>query len=228
MDSVTVPGAVAAWVALSERFGRLPFADLMEPAIELGERGFLVSPVVQQKWAAAVPELHNQPGFAQSFMPWGRAPEVGELFQFKAAARGLRAIAQTRGQALYGGVIAQAIARFAQQHGGSISVQDFADFRPQWVEPLGQRYRDHTLHEIPPNGQGIAALMALGILEHFDIAGLPLDGPQAQHLQIEAMKLAFADVYRFVAEPSAMQVSAQQMLPGPLDPAGQGTRLQGG
>jgi gamma-glutamyltranspeptidase / glutathione hydrolase len=215
MDSVTVPGAVAAWVALSERFGRLPFADLMEPAIELGERGFLVSPVVQQKWAAAVPELHNQPGFAQSFMPWGRAPEVGEWFQFKAAARGLRAIADTRGQALYGGVIAQAIVRFAAQHGGSISVQDFAEFRPQWVEPLGQRYRDHTVHEIPPNGQGIAALMALGILEHFDLASLPLDGPQAQHLQIEAMKLAFADVYQFVAEPSAMQVSAQQML----DPA---------
>ena len=99
MDSVSVPGAVAGWVALSERFGKLPFADLMEPAIEIAERGYLLPPVVQQKWAAATDELKSLPGFAQSFLPWGRAPNVGELFQFKAAANALRAIAQTRGAA---------------------------------------------------------------------------------------------------------------------------------
>jgi len=211
-DSVTVPGAVSSWVALSERFGKLPFADLMEPAIDIAERGYLLPVVVQQKWAAATPELQSMPGFAEGFLPWGRAPDVGELFQFKAAARGLRAIAQTKGEAFYGGEIAQAIERFSAQHGGTLTAKDFANYRPEWVTPIAQNYRGYTLHEIPPNGQGIAALIALGILEHFDVAGLAVDGVDSQHLQIEAMKLAFADVYRYVADPSAMEVTAAQML----------------
>lgn len=215
LDSVTVPGAVGSWVALSDRFGKLPFADLLAPAIELAERGYLVPPVVQQKWAAATPELGGQPGFADAFLPWGRAPEVGELFRFPAAARGLRAIANTGGQAFYGGEIAEAVARFAAEHGASLSVKDFASYRPEWVTPIAQRYRGHTVHEIPPNGQGIAALIALGILDQFDVAGWPLDGVDSQHVQIEAMKLAFADTYRYVAEPASMQVTAEQML----DPA---------
>ena len=212
MDSVTVPGAVSSWMALSQRFGKLPFADLMAPAIEMAERGYLLPVVVQQKWAAATPELQSLPGFAQSFLPWGRAPRVGELFRFPAAARGLRAIAESRGQAFYGGEIAQAIERFSAANGGSVTARDFADFQPEWVTPIAKNYRGHTLHEIPPSGQGIAALIALGILDRFDVAGLPVDGVDAQHLQIEAMKLAFADVYRHVAEPSSMAVTADQML----------------
>ena len=212
MDAVTVPGAVSAWVALSERFGKLPFADLMEPAAEIAERGYLVPVVVQQKWAAAVPELQSQPGFAQSFMPWGRAPRVGELFRFAAAARALRAIGATRGQAFYTGEIAQALVAFSQAQGGSLALADLAAHRPEWVTPMARNYRGHTLHEIPPNGQGIAALIALGILDQFDLAGLPVDGAASQHLQIEAMKLAFADVYRYVAEPSSMEVTPAQML----------------
>jgi gamma-glutamyltranspeptidase/glutathione hydrolase len=215
IDTVTVPGAVASWMALSERFGKLPFADLMEPAIDVAERGYLVPTVVQGKWAAPVEELKGIPGFAQAFLPHGRAPQVGELFQFKAAARALRAIAATRGEDFYRGEIAQALAAFSQQNGGVHTVADFANYRPEWVTPISQTYRGYTLHEIPPNGQGIAALIALGILSHFDLASLPADGPEAQHLQIEAMKLAFADVYRFVAEPSAMEVTPAQML----DPA---------
>ncbi|MDO8441293.1 MAG: gamma-glutamyltransferase family protein [Polaromonas sp.] len=212
MDSVTVPGAVAGWVALNERFGKLPFADLMAPAIEMAERGYLLPTVVQQKWAAATDELKSQPGFAQSFMPWGRAPNVGELFRFKAAAKALRAIAQSQGAAYYGGEIAQAIEKFSAQNGGSLTAKDFEDYRPEWVKPIGKDYRGYTLHEIPPNGQGIAALIALGILDKFDLAAWPVDGVDSQHLQIEAMKLAFADVYKYVAEPSAMQVSVAQML----------------
>ena len=212
IDAVTVPGAVAGWVAMSERFGKLPFADLMEPAIEIAERGYLLPVVVQQKWAAATPELQGLPGFAQSFLPWGRAPQVGELFQFKAAARGLRAIAETKGQAYYGGEIAQAIEKFAVEHGGTIKASDFAAYKPEWVKPIGKNYRGYTLHEIPPNGQGIAALIALGILDKFDLGSLPVDSVDSQHLQIEAMKLAFADVYRYVAEPSSMEVTAEQML----------------
>ena len=212
MDAVTVPGAVAGWAAMSERFGKLPFAELMQPAIEIAERGYLVTPVVQQKWAAATPELQGLPGFADSFLPWGRAPNVGELFHFKAAANGLRAIAATKGRALYGGEIAEAIVKFSQANGGSHTLKDFANYQPEWVKPLCKNYRGHTLHEIPPNGQGIAALIAVGILDKFDVASLAVDGVDSQHLQIEAMKLAFADVYKFVAEPSSMNVTPEQML----------------
>ncbi len=212
MDAVTIPGAVSSWAALSERFGKLPFADLMAPAIEIAERGYLVPPVVQQKWAAAKPELEGLPGFAQSFLPWGRAPQVGELFRFPAAARALRSIAASRGESFYRGEIAQALVDFSAANGGSHSLADFAAYQPEWVAPIGQNYRGHSLHEIGPNGQGIAALIALGILQNFDVASLSVDGVAAQHLQIEAMKLAFADVYRYVAEPSAMEVTPAQML----------------
>lgn len=212
MDSVTVPGAVASWVALSQRFGKLPFADLMEPAIDIAERGYLMPTVVQQKWAAATDELKSLPGFAGTFLPRGRTPEVGELFQFKSAAKALRAIAMTKGEAFYGGEIAQALEKFSNANNGSLKASDFAAYQPEWVKPIGKNYRGYTLHEIPPNGQGIAALIALGILDNFDVAAMALDGVDSQHLQIEAMKLAFADVYKYVAEPSSMTVSVDQML----------------
>ena len=221
-DSVTVPGAVAAWVSMSERFGKLPFADLLEPAIDIAERGYAVPVVVQQKWAAAVPLLHDQPGFREAFMPRGRAPDVAELFRFPDAARSLRLIAQSRGAAYYGGEIAQAAERHSRAHGGSITAADFAAYRPEWVTPIGMDYAGHTLHEIPPNGQGIAALIALGILKNFDLAGMRVDGVDSQHLQIEAMKLAFADVYRFVAEQAGMEVTSAQLL----DPAYLATRAK--
>lgn len=212
IDAVTVPGAVAGWVALSERHGRLPFADLLEPAIEIAERGYLLPVVVQQKWAAATEELRSLPGFAEAFLPWGRAPRVGELFRFGAAARGLRAIAESRGEAFYRGEIAEALVSFSASQGGALALGDLAAYQPEWVTPISTDYRGHTLHEIPPNGQGIAALIALGILRQFDLASMPVDGVDSQHLQIEAMKLAFADVYRYVAEPSSMAVSAEQLL----------------
>lgn len=215
IDSVTVPGAVSGWMALSQRFGKLPFADLMQPAIDVAERGFAVPTVVQGKWAAAVNELQSQPGFAQAFLPHGRAPLVGELFRFPAAARTFRSLAASGGESFYRGDIAQAMARFAAQHGGALTEADLAAHTAEWVTPIAQAYAGHTLHEIPPNGQGIAALMALGMLAHTDVAHQPADSVAAQHLQIEAMKLAFADVYRYVADPTAMHVTAEQML----DPA---------
>jgi gamma-glutamyltranspeptidase/glutathione hydrolase len=217
-DSVTVPGAVAAWTALHRRFGKLPFGDLLAPAIEVAERGYAVPVVIQQKWrnAASLPELTAQPGFAEAFMQgpgWsGREPQVGERFTFAAAARSLRLIAQTQGEAFYRGEIAAAAEAHARAHGGAMTAADFAAYQPEWVEPIGRDYRGYRLHEIPPNGQGIAALIALGILEKFDLAALPVDGVASQHLQIEAMKLAFADVYQYVAEPRAMRLTPAQML----------------
>jgi len=211
-DSVTVPGAVAGWVALHRRFGKLPFADLLAPATGIAERGYAVPVVVHQKWAAAVPLLRTQPGFADAFMPRGRAPEVGDQFRFPDAANTLRLIAQSGGEEYYRGEIAAAIVRHAQANGGAMTLADFAAYEPEWVAPIGLDYAGHTMHEIPPNGQGIAALMALGIVKNFDLAGMQVDGVDSQHVQIEAMKLAFADAYRYVAEPSSMEVSVEQML----------------
>ena len=219
IDSVTVPGAVASWIALSKRFGKLPFADLLEPAIDVAERGYLVPTVVQQKWAAATPELSAQPisqgSWSKTFLPWGRAPNVGELFQFKAAAKGLRTIAQSNGEAFYRGEIAASLMAFSQSLGGAMTLADLANYQAEWVTPISKNYRGYTLHEIPPNGQGISALIALGILDQFDLASLPLDSAASQHLQIEAMKLAFADTYKYVAEPSSMHATSDQLL----DPA---------
>jgi gamma-glutamyltranspeptidase/glutathione hydrolase len=211
--AVTVPGMVAGWVALSEQFGKLPFADLLEPAIDLAERGHMVAPVVQYKWAAAVPILKNQPGYAQAFMPHGRAPHVGELFTFAEAARSLTRIAETRGDAFYRGELAEAMVAHAREHGGALTLDDLAGYQPEWVTPIQKDYAGHTLHEIPPNGQGIAALIALGILDKLDVTRYALDSVDSQHLQIEAMKLAFADTYRWVADSRYMtKVTAKDLL----------------
>ncbi len=212
VDAITVPGVVAGWAALHERYGKLPFAELMEPAIEIAERGYAVPPVVAQKWAAAVPELKDQPGFAHTFMPHGRAPNIGERFVFKDVAETLKRIGASNGRDLYEGDIAEKLVAFIKEHGGAHTLEDFRQYRPEWVTPISKNYHGYTLHEIPPNGQGISALMALGILEHFDMASLKVDSVESQHLQIEAMKLAMADLYRYVADPNTMDVTAEQML----------------
>ena len=213
-DAVTVPGAVAGWVALHRRFGKLAFADLLAPAIETAARGYAVPVVIQGKWrnAANLPELTGQPGFAQAFLPRGRAPQVGEIFTFAEAARTLELIARSKGEAFYRGEIAAAVETFAKTGAGVITAADFAAYQPEWVAPISRDYRGYALHEIPPNGQGIAALIALGILEKFDLGALPVDGVASQHLQVEAMKLAFADVYKHVAEPRTMRLTPAQML----------------
>lgn len=211
-DTVTVPGCVAGWAALHERFGRLAFADVLAPAIDYAERGFAISPIVQKKWAAQVHALQALPGFAEHFMPHGRAPEVGEHFVLKGAARTLRLIAETRGRAYYEGEIAERLAAHAAEHGAAMTLADLRGYTPQWVEPIAKDFRGYTVHEIPPNGQGIAALMAMGIASHFDLEALGPDSVESQHLQIEAMKLAFADVYRYVSDPRSMEVSTEDML----------------
>jgi gamma-glutamyltranspeptidase / glutathione hydrolase len=211
-DSATVPGAVAAWGALHERFGKLPFGDLLQPAIAIAERGHAVSPIVAHKWVANAPELATQPGFADAFMPHGRAPHIGEKFVFKTAAATLRILAAKGVRSFYEGELAEKIAAFSAEGGGAMTLADLAAYRPEWVSPISKHYRGYDVHEMPPNGQGIAALIALGILDKFDVAGLPVDGVESQHLQIEAMKLAFADIYRYVADPRSMDVTPAEML----------------
>jgi gamma-glutamyltranspeptidase / glutathione hydrolase len=211
-NSVSIPGAVSAWVSMSEKFGKLPFADLFESAIEYAENGYMVTPIVHKKWVAQVPLLQHQPGFADTFLPHGRAPNVGEQFTMRDAASTLRKIADSKGESFYRGELAATMAKHSQANGGVHTEADFAAHTCDWVGTISQDYRDHTLHEIPPNGQGITALIALGILKHFDLASLDPDGVESQHLQIEAMKLGFAETYAHVADPQYMRFSSQQML----------------
>jgi gamma-glutamyltranspeptidase/glutathione hydrolase len=213
-DTVTVPGAVSAWVALSQRFGKLPFAELFVPAVEYARAGFLVSPTVARQWANQIERFAAQPGFAQAFMPGGRAPRAGEVFRFPEQAATLEEIARTGGESFYRGTLAGKIAAASRVQGGAMTEEDLAAHRPDWVEPISQGYRGMRLHEIPPNGQGIAALMALGILQHFDLSALPPDSPESVHLQIEAMKLAFADMYEHIADARFMRVTSADLLDG--------------
>ncbi|MCC7215178.1 MAG: gamma-glutamyltransferase family protein [Burkholderiales bacterium] len=211
-DTVTIPGAVSGWRALSQRFGELPFADLFEPAIRYARDGWLVSPVVAEKWALALPLMPRDLGWFEHFAPHGRAPYPGERFASPAMAATLEAIAATDGEAFYRGELAAAMVRHARAASGVHTLDDFAAHTADWVTPIGLTYRGVTVHEIPPNGQGIAALMALGMLEHFDLAARPADDAGTQHLEIEAMKLAFADAHRYVADPTAMPVPAEALL----------------
>jgi gamma-glutamyltranspeptidase/glutathione hydrolase len=216
-DSVTVPGAVAGWSLLHRRFGRLPFADVLAPARQYAEHGFAVSPVVQQKWALAAPILKDLPGWAEHFLPRGRVPAVGEHVTVPGAARTLRLVAESGGQDFYTGEIAAAIGRYAQSTGGALTAADLATYwewvqSNAWVGTISTAFAGHEVHEIPPNGQGIAALMCLGMLRHTDIAAHAVDSADWQHAAIEAMKLAFADVYRYAGDPRSMTVTPAQML----------------
>ena len=199
-NSVSVPGCVSAWAELHAKWGRLPFERLFERAIRYGREGFLVSPTIAGQWAKQVPELKDQPGFANAFLPDGSSPKPGQRFKFPKHADALEQIAHSRGEAFYRGTLADKIEAHASQHGGAMRASDLAAHRSDWVKPLEMNYRGYTLHEIPPNGQGIVALMALGMLEHFDLRSHPVDGPDSVHLQIEAIKLAFADAWRYVGD----------------------------
>jgi gamma-glutamyltranspeptidase/glutathione hydrolase len=221
-DTVSIPGAVAGWALLHGRFGKLPFADVLAPAIEYAQRGFAVGLIVQDKWQRAAPILQEYPGFAEHFLPRGRVPHVGEHFVLKGAARTLRLIAESKGEAFYRGEIAAAIARYARETGGAHTEADLAaywDFALDhgWVGTVSESFAGHEVHEIPPNGQGIAALICLGILKHTPVMRDAMDrrhfdAADVQHILIEAMKLAFADVYNYVADARAMRVLPAQML----------------
>ncbi|MFK7751293.1 MAG: gamma-glutamyltransferase family protein [Sedimentitalea sp.] len=212
-DSVTVPGAVSAWVALSDRFGALPFADLFAPAIRYAEEGFNVTPVIAELWRRAGDSLGAFPGFAGAFLPNGKAPVAGDRFVSADLAATYRSIAQSKGRSFYEGELAQAICAFAAKHGAALTPQDMASHTSDWCGTVSKAFDDMTLHEIPPNGQGIAALMALGILSHTRVRDLTPDDPLAIHLQIEAMKLALLDADAFVGDADHMtDVTSEDLL----------------
>jgi gamma-glutamyltranspeptidase/glutathione hydrolase len=211
-DTVTVPGAVSAWVELSTRYGQLPFEDLFEPAIEYATKGFLVSPIIAENWKMAAGLYQGFPDFAAAFTRNGKVPKAGERFAFPALAHSLELIAETRGDTFYHGDLAKKIVAHAEQTGGSITLEDLESHKALWVKPISLNYKDVTVHELPPNGQGIAALMMLGIIKHLDLNSYKPDSIESWHLQIEAMKLAFADTYRYVADPDSLEFPPEQLL----------------
>jgi gamma-glutamyltranspeptidase / glutathione hydrolase len=211
-DSVTVPGCVSAWVALSEKFGRLPFEKLFEPAIGYARDGFLVSPITAASWQSQGEHFKKFPEFAEKFMPRGRAPKAGEVFRFADQARTLERIASSKGEAFYKGDLAEKMVADAKRHNALLREEDLVAHQADWVGTISQTYKGLEVHEIPPNGQGLAALMALGILRHHDVSLYKVDSADSLHLQLEAMKLALADVYRYVSDPATMDVRVEDLL----------------
>ena len=215
---VTVPGAPAGWRDLHARFGKLPFEKLFEPAIAYAEGGFPVAPVTAAGWngAARMYGAHNVgPEFAgwfETFTPGGKAPRAGEMWATPGHASTLRRIAQTNAEDFYEGELAGKIADFAAQTGGYITREDLAAHTNTWVDPINTSYRGYEVWEIPPNGQGIAALTALNILEGFEIGRHPRESVESYHLQIEAMKLGFADAMKYVADPEHGDVPMRGLL----------------
>jgi len=211
-DAVTVPGAVSGWLELSDRFGRLPFKTLFQPAINYAKNGFHVSPITAKLWKRVIVKYKEFPDFINNFTFQGRTPEVGEKIYFIDQANTLAKIAQTKTDSFYRGRLADKIATHAQSTGGFITKDDLLNHQAEWVEPISIHYKGFDVHEIPPNGQGIAVLIMLGILSHLNIEKYPLDSADSIHLQIEAMKLAFADLYQYVSDPDYMNINYHDLL----------------
>ncbi len=211
-QSVTVPGAVSSWVELSRKFGNLPFRALFGPAIEYAERGFLVSPFVAKTWREEAEKYRDYESFVKTFLPGGRAPATGELFKCPEQAATLAELAETYGKSFYTGRLAEQIADWSRRTGGLLTEDDLAGHSPDWVEPLSVQYGDYTLHEMPPNSQGTAALLALGMLRHTNVADLPPDSAGSLHLQIAAMDRALSEVRAEVADPAHMRTTATSLL----------------
>lgn len=209
---VTVPGAVSGWAELVRRFGSMPMSVLMEPAARYAEEGHPIPAIVAHYWRRAPLRFGQRQDFAQVFLPNGRAPEPGEIFSCPDQARTLRLIGESNGEAFYKGELADKIASYSEQTGGLLTKDDLASHRCEWVEPIGTSYRGYDLWEIPPNGQGLVALIALNILEHTNVAQLPHMSAARLHLIIEALKLAFADAHRYIADPEHTTVPVDKLL----------------
>ncbi|MEX2286025.1 MAG: gamma-glutamyltransferase [Planctomycetaceae bacterium] len=197
----SVPGCVDGWDALRSRFGTMELAQLLQPAIEHAEQGFPVSEIIGREWANSLKKLSEWPDTAATYLPGGRAPEIGELFRNPRLAASYRAVAQHGRDGYYKGPIAQKIVAFSEANGGYFSLKDFEDHSSTWVEPVSTKYRGYDVWELPPNGQGIAALQILNILEGYDVRGMGRNSADFAHLFVEAKKLAYADRATYYADP---------------------------
>jgi gamma-glutamyltranspeptidase/glutathione hydrolase len=212
IDSVTVPGAVAGWHALHQRFGRTPWKDLFQSAIFYADDGYPVPEIIASYWKDSADWVANDAEGRRVYLPGGKSPVVGQIFQNHDLAKALRLVAENGADAFYKGEIARAIVSTSQSLGGTMAADDLAEFSPEWVEPISTTYRDWKVYELPPNGQGMAALEMLNIMETSPASA---DGPLSLaelHKKIEAMKLAYADLERYNADPRFAKVPVKGML----------------
>ena len=209
--SVSVPGAVAGWFALHEKFGKLPMRTILAPAIRYAREGFPVSEVIAAAWQGSL-HLQEWPGFKETFLPRGRAPKKGEIFRNPNLANTLEKIAAGGRDAFYEGDIARTIDAYMRRNSGFLSYRDMAEHTSTWVEPVSTNYRGYDVWELPPNGQGIAALQILNILEGFDIKGMGFGSKEYIHHFLEAKKLAFEDRAKFYADPEFNKIPVKELI----------------
>ena len=209
---ITVPGAVDGWFELHERFGELPMQQVLAPAIQYAQEGFPVSELIAYYWQRSVPTLEVWAGFKEVYMPGGKAPQKGEIFRNPALARTLQAIADGGRDVFYKGDIARTIDAFMQREGGFLSYRDLAEHTSTWVEPVSTDYRGYEVWELPPNGQGIAALQILNLLEHYDLSKMGFGSADYVHLFVEAKKLVFEDRARWYADPDFNDIPVAELI----------------
>jgi len=212
IHSVTVPGVVAGWDTLSRRFGSKPLSELLAPAVYYSEAGFPVTEVIAASWSNAVERLSEYPETARTYLPGGRAPRCGEIFRNPGLAQALRRIGDHGRDGFYKGPTAEAILRASTELGGTMSAHDLEDFQPEWVAPIHSTYRGWTVHELPPNTTGIAALMMLNIMEQFPLGDWGFHSARSLHVMIEAKKLAYADLLRYIGDPGFSKLPVDGLL----------------
>lgn len=210
--SVTVPGVVATWEDLSKQHGKLPFNELFKPAVSYAKNGFLLSPTIAALWNKITPKYQDQPGFIDCFMPNGKAPTAGQIFCNPHLASTLELIGQEGAAVFYEGILADKMVAHSEQFGGLLSKNDLAQYQPEWSQTISHALADVTIHEVPPNTQGVAVLVALGILDQFDLEQHDPDSAPFIHLCIEAIKLAFADTAAYVADPARFDFDINSLL----------------
>ena len=209
-ETIDIPGAVAGWDAMRTRFGTLPFSQLLAPAIYYAQNGFPLAERNARYWIAK--SVLNQPGYKETYDIWSSAPKPGDLFKNPALANSLRQIAEHGRDAFYNGPMTETMVKFLDAHGGTHTPEDFRDFQPEWVEPVSTTYRGWTVYELPPNGQGIAALSMLNIMEHFPLSQYGHNSVDALHVMIEAKKLAYADMYKYVGDPRFTPIPVKELI----------------
>ena len=212
MEPITVPGAVDGWITLLETHGTMKLPDLLAPAIGYAENGFQVMEKIAADWAPEVPKLKHTAAAASTYLVNGGAPGAGTIVYQKNLARTLRTLARGGRDAFYRGEIARAIVDYCQKNGGFLSMEDFASQKSNWVEPISTTYRGHTLYELPPNNQGLTALILLNILEGIDLRAMRTDPVRYYHTLIEATKIAFADRNRYIADPAFAKIPVKELL----------------
>lgn len=212
IQSVTVPGAVAGWDALHRRFGKLTLQQVLSPAIFYARNGVPIAELVAGVWEHTPEAIRNKPGFRETFLPDGHAPHAGEVFRDPDLANSLELIAARGRDGFYRGPLAQKLVAFSKEQGGTLTEADLSEFQPEWVDPISTTYHGWTIFELPPNGQGIAALSMLNIMEQFPLKDYGHNSAKALHVMIEAKKLAYADLLKYIGDPRFSDIPVKQLL----------------